>query len=97
MPPRPRLAIAFIAACTSATAVYALLRLGQWLLVPETNPALIIYSDHAAYFWRAWTAAYFGVAVGFAVSLRPERIARLLPASVTATAALLILQTLLVP
>lgn len=97
MPPRSRLAIACIAACTAATGVYALLRLGQWLLVPETNPALVIYSDHAAYFWRAWTAAYFGVAVGFSASLRAERIARLLPASVTLATAILILQSLLLP
>ena len=33
------------------------------------DPALVIYSEHAAYFWRAWTAAYLGAMVGFAAWL----------------------------
>ena len=62
MPPRPRLAVAVVSACAAAIAGYAVLRVAQRLAFGEPDPALVIYSEHAAYFWRAWIAAYFGVA-----------------------------------
>lgn len=97
MPPRTRLAIAFIAACSAATAAYALLRVAQYLIFTEPNPALVIYSEHAAYFWRSWLAAYFGVAVGFASWLTPERVLRHLPRAIVIAASLLVLQVVFVP
>ena len=97
MPTRPRLAIAFITACTAATVAYALLRLGQFVLVGEANPAQILYSEHAAYFWRAWTASYIGALLGFAGWICPHRSARALAPGVVAATTLLFLQSLLVP
>ena len=97
MSPRPRLAVAFITACTAAIAAYALLRLGQYAFVTEANPADVMYSEHAAYFWRAWTAAYVGALVGFAAWRTPTRVLAHLDRAVVATAALLALQSLFVP
>jgi hypothetical protein len=97
MPPRTRLAIAFITACTTATAAYALLRLGQFLVVADANPAQILYSEHAAFFWRAWTAAYVGALVGFAGWVSPHRSARALGPGTVVAATLLALQSVLVP
>ncbi len=97
MPTRPRLAVAVIAACTSAMAAYALLRVGQWLVFTEPDPALVIYSAHAGYFWRSWIAAYFGVACGFAAWLVAARIARHLAAGVVIATTLLVVQSLFVP
>lgn len=97
MPARTRLSIAFITACVAATTAYALLRVGQWLVFSEPNPALVIYSEHAAYFWRSWIASYIGVGVGFAAWLAPERALRHLPPAVVVAAGLLFAQTLFVP
>jgi hypothetical protein len=97
MPPRARLAVAFITACTAATAAYALLRLGQFLVVTEANPAQILYSEHAAYFWRSWTAAYVGALLGFATWLAPARVLPHLDRAIIIAAALLVLQSVLVP
>ena len=97
MPPRPRLAVAFITACTAAIAAYALLRLGQYAFVAEANPADVMYSEHAAYFWRAWTAAYIGALVGFAAWRVPARVLAHLERAVVVAATLLALQSLLVP
>ena len=97
MPTRPRLAIAFITACTTATAAYALLRLGQFVFVTEANPAQILYSEHAAYFWRSWTAAYIGALLGFAAWLSPNRSARALSPGIVVATSLLLLQSFFVP
>ena len=97
MPPRPRLAIAFITACTAAITAYALLRVGQSLAVTEANPAQIIYSEHAAYFWRSWTAAYAGALLGFAAWIWPYRSARALPPGIIVATGLLALQSVFIP
>lgn len=97
MPPRPRLAVAVVSACAAAIAGYAVLRVAQRLAFGEPDPALVIYSEHAAYFWRAWIATYFGVAVGFAAWLAPARVVRHLDRAVVAAALLLAIQALLVP
>jgi hypothetical protein len=64
-----RLAISFIAACATAIGLYAILRTFQALLKPDPDPALIIWSEHAGYFWRSWTVAYAGGMIGFVVWL----------------------------
>lgn len=96
-----RLSLAIVAACTSATAIYAALRIAQKLLFPEPDPALVIWSEHAGYFWRAWTSAYAGGMVGFSTYLisgpSPARTARVLAASVVIAAVLLTAQGVLVP
>jgi hypothetical protein len=98
---RGRLALAWIAAALAAAGFYAVLRVGQALGGAEPDPALIVWSPHAGFFWRAWTAAYFGVMAGFAVFVlaprAPERVARAVAALVVVVAALVTAQGLLVP
>jgi hypothetical protein len=96
-----RVALAVIAACTSAAALYALLRLGQKLLGREPDPALVLYVAHAGFFWRSWTSAYAGGMVGLLAWLASardaDRVARALARAVAFAAALLTVQALLVP
>jgi hypothetical protein len=96
-----RLALAVIAGATSAAALYAALRAFQAVWMPDPNPALVIWSEHAGYFWRAWTVAYAGGMVGFvtwAVAKKePARVARVLARFVVIAAAMLAVQALLFP
>lgn len=96
-----RVALGAVGGALAAAAIYALLRIGQSLLAGDADPALILYSDHAGYFWRAWTAAYAGGMVGFAVGLLahrdPMRVGRALAAAVPIVAALAAAQGMLVP
>lgn len=96
-----RVALAIVAACSMAAAVYAGLRLVQKLLFPDPDPALVIWSEHAGYFWRAWTAVYVGGMLGFvayvAARRDPVRTARVLATSVVLSAVLITAQGLLVP
>jgi hypothetical protein len=62
-----RFALAIVASATTATALYALIRVAQALLFSEPDPALIIWSPHAGFFWRSWTAAYIGTMIGAVV------------------------------
>jgi hypothetical protein len=76
-----------------ATGAYAVLRAGQALRGPGPNPATVIWSAHAGFFWRAWTAGYIGgMGAVMAAALargRVEALARgLAPATVVATALL---------
>ena len=90
-----------LASCTAAVALYALLRVVQFYLFPEPNPALVFWSAHAGYFWRAWTVVYVGGFAGFvtfvAALRRPARVARGLVVAVTVAGGLLLAQGLLVP
>jgi hypothetical protein len=96
-----RMALAVIATCTSAMVIYALLRIAQAVVVPEPDPAHALPSEHAGYFWRAWTAVYVGGTFGFAAYLvagkAPQRTARFLARAVVVAALLLAAQALLVP
>ena len=96
-----RLALAGIAATLAAAAFYAVLRVGQALFGAEPDPALIVWSPHAGFFWRAWTAGYFGVMVAFSVFVfaarAPERVARAVALAVVVVTALVTAQGLLVP
>ena len=100
-PKTVRLGLALVAACTTAAALYALLRLAQALIFAEPDPALVIWSEHAGFFWRALTVGYAGGMVGFVtwlVSARHAgRVAVVLARAVPIAAALLAAQGLLVP
>ena len=50
-----RAGLAAVAACTTATGLYALVRVAQSLIFTEPDPALVIWSEHAGFFWRALT------------------------------------------
>jgi hypothetical protein len=96
-----RLALSLVATSTAATALYAALRVAQALLFREANPATVLWSEHAAFFWRAWTAVYVGGMGGlltFAASARSApRVASLLARALPFAAALLGVQALLCP
>lgn len=102
---RVRLGLALIAGCLTATALYGVLRVIQKLLFPEADPALVIWSEHAGFFWRAWTVSYVGGMIAFVVWLlasrsdaNAERAARALERFLLPFAVLAItLQGLLVP
>lgn len=99
--PSVRLGLAAIAACSTAAALYAVLRVVQALLLREPDPALVIWSEHAGFFWRAWTVAYLGGMAAFltwlASARHAERVAWLLARALPASAALLAAQAILVP
>jgi hypothetical protein len=97
----PRLALGFIAACIAAVGFYGVLRLVQIRLFPEANPATVIWSAHAGYYWRCWTVAYAGAMVGFlafgAAKRSPEKVARALVRGLTVAVAVVTYQGLMVP
>lgn len=99
--PWPRLGLAFVTACVATVAVYGLLRLVQARLFPEANPATLIWSAHAGYYWRCWTAAYAGVLVGFlgyaAAKRQPERVVRALQGALPVAVIIIVYQGLMVP
>ncbi len=96
-----RLSLAVIASCAAAAALYALVRIGQARLGHEPNPALVIWSEHAGFFWRAWTVGYAGVMVGFvawlAAARDAARVATVLARAVVVAGLLLAAQAILVP
>ncbi|MCL2776419.1 MAG: hypothetical protein FWD73_00335 [Polyangiaceae bacterium] len=96
-----RVALAGIAALTATSALYSALRMGQALVFREPDPALVLYSAHAGYFWRAWTAAYLGIMVGFGAWVdsraNTARQARWLAKAIPAAATLAFAQSLAWP
>lgn len=64
---RLRIGLAAIAGCEAALTLYAALRVYQAAKGTEPNPALILWSAHAGYFWRAWISAYVGGMVALAI------------------------------
>jgi hypothetical protein len=98
---RVRLALALQGACVAAVGLYAILRLVQALLYKEPNPATVIWSLHAGYFWRAWTVSYMGAMVGFATFAAAKRhegaVCRALLWGLGAAAGLIVVQGVFVP
>jgi hypothetical protein len=98
---KERLVLSALSACVVATFLYAALRIVQFSFFPEPNPATILWSAHAGYFWRALTASYAAGAVGFVAFLltrtHAERLARILVSGVRLAAWTIFLQALLFP
>jgi hypothetical protein len=96
-----RLGLGFMAACVSTVAFYAGLRLVQAKLFPEPNPATIVWSAHAGYFWRCLTVSYAGVMCGFLAYAGARRHAELvmrgLATAMTVAVTILVFQSLFVP
>jgi len=96
-----RVVLGFVAACVSAVALYGILRIIQAHMFPEANPATVIWSAHAGYFWRCWTVAYAGTLLGFlaygAARTSPERVVRVLVHALTFTVIVITYQGLMVP
>ena len=100
-PTRVRLGLALVAACTTAATFYALLRVAQAMVFKEPDPALVIYSEHAGFVWRALTGGYLGGMAGFVVWVASARHGAAIAASFAGAlpfaAALLAAQGVLVP
>ena len=96
-----RAGLAVVALCTTSAALYALLRVAQSLIFPEPDPALVIWSEHAGFFWRTWIVLYLGGMAAWltwlASARHGERVASVLARALPASAALLAAQALLVP
>lgn len=98
---KKRASLAFVSGCLGAIATYALVRVAQKVFMDEPDPALVFYSEHAGFFWRAWTAAYAGgtfAFLGWLAAARDEaRTARVLERAVVPVLAAATLQGVLVP
>jgi hypothetical protein len=84
-----------------AVGAYAIVRSVQFFLYPDPNPATLVWSAHAGFFWRAWTVMYAGgiaAFVTFAMARgQAETAARALVPAVAVAAVLLALQSALLP
>jgi hypothetical protein len=93
--------VAFLWACIVAVAAYGLLRGVQFIVFPEANPATVVWSAHAGYFWRVWCVAYAGGAAGFVAYVLarrdPARAARGLLPALTVAAVVIAAQGALLP
>jgi hypothetical protein len=96
-----RVGLGIVAACTTAAGLYAVVRVVQGIVFPEADPAMIIWSEHAGFFWRAWTVGYVGGMVGIltwmAAGRDAARVAAVLARALPVAAALLAAQAILVP
>lgn len=84
-----------------AVAAYALVRAIQYVLLPDPNPAAVVWSAHAGYFWRVLTVSYAGGMASFVALLvarrRVQALADALVTAVSVAASLLALQAALFP
>jgi hypothetical protein len=87
--------------CAVAVGAYAVVRGIQFFLYPDPNPATLVWSAHAGFFWRCWTCAYAGGLATFVAYLfaraRPAGALRTLPGAIAVVTVLLALQTALLP
>ena len=94
-------AIAAVSALLVAVALYPTLRGIQLLLYPEANPATVVWTAHAGYFWRVWICAFGGALAGLVVFSLGEparaRLVRALPMCAAVACALLVLQAVFLP
>ena len=101
MPMRARVSLAVAWALVSATFFYALVRGIQARLFPEANPATVIWSAHAGYFWRIWIVLYGSGVVGFLVfyftKTHSEKLAKWLKNGAIVAAVAIAIQALLLP
>ena len=93
--------LAFVWGAVVTVGLYGVVRAIQFMAFPDPNPATIVWSAHAGYFWRIWCVAYAGGAVAFVAYVLarrdPERVARALLPAVTVAAVIIAAQGLLLP
>ena len=96
-----RILVATAVACAASVIAYAALRVAQAQWFPEPNPAIVVASVRAGYFWRLWAAGYLGgmvlVGLAFAGDAVRARAVRWLPALVVTAALASVLQAAVVP
>jgi hypothetical protein len=94
-------ALAMAGGCTAAMALYAIVRVGQALIFTEPDPALVIWSEHAGFFWRTWTVLYMGgmaaLVTWMLAGRDAPRVTDVLTRALPAAAGLLAAQAVLVP
>jgi hypothetical protein len=55
--------------CLVAVGAYAVVRGVQFFVYPDPDPAMLVWSAHAGFFWRCWTCAYAGGIAAFVAYL----------------------------
>ena len=87
-------------ACVSVAA-YGIVRGIQFFVYPDPNPATLVWSAHAGFFWRCWTCAFAGGLTGFIAFVAARRdlanTARALVGAVAMAGAILSAQTAFFP
>lgn len=100
-PLRLRVALASCWFFVSATFLYAFVRGIQKILFREANPATVIWSAHAGYFWRIWIVLYASGVVGILVfrfaSNHAENLAKWLKTGVIVATVAIFVQGILIP
>lgn len=97
---RARVLASIACGLEASVAVYAAMRVFEVALLAQPNPATLIASAHAGYFWRAWTSTYLGGFFALTVALlarRPDRIATAALRALPWTALFAVTQALFVP
>lgn len=99
--PRPVLLASFAGGAIFATMLYPVLRLISRVLFPDPDPATIIWSAHAGFFWRVLTClfamALTSIALHVVYERTPEKLVRLLVPGVIVATVAISLQSLFVP
>ena len=49
----------------AAVSAYAVVRMIQFFASADPDPAALVWSAHAGFFWRVWTVSYAGGIVAF--------------------------------
>ncbi|HTB73852.1 MAG TPA: hypothetical protein VK762_11440 [Polyangiaceae bacterium] len=84
-----------------AVGAYAVVRAIQRVVYPDPNPAALVWSAHAGFFWRAWTVSYLGGIAAFVAFFvargRTAAAARALAPAIAIAAGLLALQSAFLP
>jgi hypothetical protein len=98
---RLRLALASSWFLVASTFLYAVVRGIQKILFPEANPATVIWSAHAGYFWRIWIVLYASGVVAFLVYRfsreHSESLAKWLKNGVIVAAVAILIQGIFLP
>jgi hypothetical protein len=86
--------------CVSV-AGYGIVRAIQFFIYPDPNPATLVWSAHAGFFWRCWTCAYAGCLAALVVFVAARRdvrgAARSLVGAVVAAGIILSVQSAFFP
>ncbi|MDB5214990.1 MAG: hypothetical protein JWO86_2917 [Myxococcaceae bacterium] len=98
---RVRGALAIVAGSTAAMGLYAIVRVAQALIFTEPDPALVIWSEHAGFFWRTWTVGYVGgmaaIVTWMLAARDAPRVAAFLVRALPIATAVLAAQAVLIP
>jgi hypothetical protein len=98
---REALFVAGAGSAAAAIVAYAAMRVVERAYFHEPNPAILIWSDKSALFWRAGIAIYMGGLAafgGFALAARsPRSAARWLPAAMVIAVAAIVAQAMVAP